>query len=137
MRGKTIHKDAVPGVPPNLADYEKARAGFTWSQARSELAGLPGGGLNMAHEAVDRHVAQGRGDRVALCCIARDNAVSTVTYAELAVRITLRRPSAITRHRPRRPGVHPARTLSRAVHGCAGHVEEHQRAVSALLRVRP
>ncbi|MEU2262176.1 AMP-binding protein [Streptomyces sp. NPDC019645] len=65
----------------------KARAGFTWSQARGELAGLPGGGLNMAaHEAVDRHVAQGRGDRVALCCIARDNAVSTVTYADLAVR---------------------------------------------------
>ncbi|WP_432072756.1 acetate--CoA ligase [Streptomyces wuyuanensis] len=85
MRGTTIHKDAMPRVPPNLADYDKACAGFTWSQARSELAGLPGGGLNMAHEAVDRHVAHGRGDRVALCCIARDNAVSTVTYADLAV----------------------------------------------------
>ncbi|MGW7363498.1 acetate--CoA ligase [Streptomyces sp. NPDC054841] len=86
MRWETIHKETVPGVAPNLADYEQARSGFTWSQARNELAGLPGGGLNIAHEAVDRHAGQGHGDKVALRCIARDSAVSTVTYAELARR---------------------------------------------------
>ncbi|WP_328724527.1 acetate--CoA ligase [Streptomyces sp. NBC_00259] len=86
MRCETIRKDPVPGVTPNLADYEQARSGFTWSRAREELAGLPGGGLNIAHEAVDRHARPGHGDKIALRCIARDDTVSTVTYAELARR---------------------------------------------------
>lgn len=75
-----------PGVTPNLADYNHARSDSTWSQARTALAGLPGGGLNMAFEAVDRHAGSDHGDKVALRCIARDNAVSTVTYSELARR---------------------------------------------------
>lgn len=87
MHWETISKDTAPGVPPNLADYERARSVFTWSQARTELAGLPGGGLNIAHEAVDRHTAAGLGDKVALRCVTRDNAVSTVTYGELAHRM--------------------------------------------------
>lgn len=45
--------------------------------------------------------------------------------------------SAVTRRRPRRPGVHPARPLPRVVHSGARHFEEHQRAVPALLRLRP
>ncbi|TQK49980.1 acetyl-CoA synthetase [Streptomyces sp. SLBN-118] len=86
MHWETIHKDTAPGVTPNLADYELARSDFTWSQARTALAGLPGGGLNIAHEAVDRHADSASGDKVALQCVARDNAVSTVTYTELARR---------------------------------------------------
>lgn len=54
-------------VAPNMPDYDVARSGFTWAAARSELSGLPGGaGINIAHEAVDRHVLAGRGDKVAL-----------------------------------------------------------------------
>ncbi|WP_460072906.1 acetate--CoA ligase [Streptomyces sp. YKOK-I1] len=86
MHWETILKDTDPAVPPRLGDYELTRSAFAWSQARSELAGLPGGGLNMAHEAVDRHVAAGAGDKAALRCVARDDSVSTVTYAELARR---------------------------------------------------
>ncbi|WP_326648158.1 MULTISPECIES: acetate--CoA ligase [unclassified Streptomyces] len=88
MHWETIRKGAAPGVSatPNLADYDQARSDFTWLQAREALAGLPGGGLNMAHEAVDQHAGSASGDKVALRCIARDNAVSTVTYAELARR---------------------------------------------------
>jgi acetyl-CoA synthetase len=56
MAWETLRKDPAPQVPPNLADYERARTQFTWSRARAALAGLPGGGLNIAHEAVDRHV---------------------------------------------------------------------------------
>ncbi|WP_432138392.1 acetate--CoA ligase [Streptomyces sp. bgisy154] len=85
MPWETIHKDTPPQVPPNLADYDRTYTGFSWSEARAELAGLPGGrGLNIAHEAVDRHVAAGRGDAVALRCVARDDTVTTVTYGELA-----------------------------------------------------
>ncbi|MEU3341185.1 acetate--CoA ligase [Streptomyces sp. NPDC006668] len=86
MHWETILKDTHPVVPPRLADYEPTRSAFTWSQAREELAGLPGGGLNMAHEAVDRHAASDHADKVALICVTRNDSVSTVTYAELARR---------------------------------------------------
>lgn len=47
---------------PGVSTYADDRASFTWDRARAELAGLPGGrGLNIAHEAVDRHVDEGRG----------------------------------------------------------------------------
>ncbi|MFJ9539169.1 acetate--CoA ligase [Streptomyces sp. NPDC101225] len=85
MPWETIRKDTPPQVPPNLDDYEKVCEDFSWSEARTELDGLPGGrGLNIAYEAVDRHVASGHGSVVALRCVGRDNSVTTVTYAELA-----------------------------------------------------
>lgn len=71
---------------PHLASpsYDELRRTFTWEQARAELAGLPGGrGLNIAHEAVDRHVDAGDGDRVALRCVEEDGVVTTTTYAQL------------------------------------------------------
>lgn len=86
MHWETIDKDTTPVVPPRLADYDQSRSTFTWSQARTALAGQPGGGLNMAHEAVDRHAASALADKAALRCVARDDSVSTVTYAELARR---------------------------------------------------
>ncbi|PVZ06339.1 acetate--CoA ligase [Actinomycetospora cinnamomea] len=66
-----------------MPDYARARRTFTWAGARAQMSGLPGGrGLNIAHEAVDRH-ATGRGDAVALRVLSRDGAVDEVTYAEL------------------------------------------------------
>lgn len=49
-----------PGrVPPNLTPA--VRAAFTWTDARALVDGLPkGGGLNMAHECVDRHAGSPR-----------------------------------------------------------------------------
>ena len=73
-------------VSPNLVDYDTERATFSWDQARRSLAGLPGGGLNIAHEAVDRHVADGRGDHVAIRWLAKDGSRRDLTYAELAER---------------------------------------------------
>lgn len=69
---------------PNLADYAETCRSFRWDAARAELAGLPGGSINIAHEAVDRHVAEGHGDRVALRLISRDWSVRDLRYAELA-----------------------------------------------------
>ena len=51
---------------------------------RGELAGLPGGGLNIGFEAVDRHLATGVRDHVAFRFIRRDDRLQAVTYAELA-----------------------------------------------------
>jgi acetyl-CoA synthetase len=56
-----------------------------WRDAREALDGLPGGrGLNIAHEAVDRHLATGRGDRVALRWLGRSGSRGELTYADLA-----------------------------------------------------
>jgi acetyl-CoA synthetase len=72
-------------IAPNLADYDAARASFSWDAARAGLAGLPGGrGLNIAHEAVDRHAAGALRDRVAIRWLGRDGARRDLTYAELA-----------------------------------------------------
>ena len=69
---------------PNLLDYDEARREFTWTAARGWLDGLPGGhGLNIAYEAVDRHVVAGHGDRQALRFVHRDNSVTPYTYADL------------------------------------------------------
>ena len=80
-----IHKRPDPQVTPNLRDYDAARRDFSWDRAGAELSGLPGGrGLNIAYEAVDRHVQAGAGDREALRCVGRRGDVTSVTYRELA-----------------------------------------------------
>jgi acetyl-CoA synthetase len=71
-------------VAPNLLDYGRIRAEFSWSEARTQLDGLPGGrGLNIAHEAVDRHAAGPRRDRVALRWLPKSGVPRDFTYADL------------------------------------------------------
>jgi acetyl-CoA synthetase len=67
-----------------LRDYERERAAFTWEAARHALDGLPGGrGLNIAHEAVDRHTAGSRGVTVALRWLGRAGERQQITYNDL------------------------------------------------------
>jgi acetyl-CoA synthetase len=68
---------------PNLQDYETAVAGFSWDSARAELAGMPGGALNIAHEAVGRHAAGPRAHRLALRWLGREGGVLDFSYADL------------------------------------------------------
>jgi acetyl-CoA synthetase len=72
-------------APHNLGDYAQDSAAFDWDQARATLlSGLPGGrGLNIAHEAVDRHAAGADGQRIALRCLARDQPPREFSYHEL------------------------------------------------------
>jgi acetyl-CoA synthetase len=71
-------------VIPNLVDYEKARAEFSWIAARQALDGLPGGrGLNIAHEAVDRHAAGARHNHLAIRWLGKRGQVLDFTYADL------------------------------------------------------
>jgi acetyl-CoA synthetase len=55
-----------------------------WDAARGRLEGLPGGGLNIAHEAVDRHVAAGHGAQTALIWLGREGERRVLSYADLA-----------------------------------------------------
>ncbi|HET9172746.1 MAG TPA: acetate--CoA ligase [Actinospica sp.] len=84
MAYEVIRKSLDTARAANLREYDRARRGFSWQRARAQLTGLPGGGLNIAYEAVDRHVERGRGGRVALRCVGRDDSVVEVTYARLA-----------------------------------------------------
>jgi len=71
-------------VVPNLVDYDETSATFTWASARRLLDGLPGGrGLNIAHEAVDRHAAGANARRVAFRWIGRNGELRNITYADL------------------------------------------------------
>ena len=55
-----------------------------WAAARARLQGLPRGGLNIAHEALDRHVAAGHGDQPAIIWLGRNGKREVLTYADLA-----------------------------------------------------
>lgn len=85
MHWPTIHKSkADTPEQPNLRDYADACHRFSWAVARSELPELPGGGLNIAYEAVDRHIADGKGAKLALRWLAKNGATKDYTYAALA-----------------------------------------------------
>jgi acetyl-CoA synthetase len=82
---QTIQKDTRGfAVAPNISDYDATSASFSWDDARDALDGLPGdGGLNIAHEAVDRHADGERGGHVALRWIAKDGHREELTYGQL------------------------------------------------------
>jgi len=73
-------------VAPHLADYAAVRARFSWEAARRELAGLPGGGLNIAWETVERHA---QSDRIAFRFRSAQGTRRDVSFAELS-RLTSR-----------------------------------------------
>jgi acetyl-CoA synthetase len=85
MAYETVSKPAVEEfkVRPNLYDYEAQRASFKWEEVAKELDGLPGGGLSIAYEAVDRHVRKGHGAKVAILWEGKNGEQEQVTYDQL------------------------------------------------------
>ncbi len=67
---------------PNLRDYDAVRRAFAWESVRAELA-MPGG-LNIAYHALDRHVAEGRGEKLALRWLGKNGERREITYRELS-----------------------------------------------------
>jgi acetyl-CoA synthetase len=71
-------------VVPHLLDYEQEYGTFSWDNARALLDGLPGNtGLNIAHEAVDRHAAGSRAEKIALRWIGKNGDRRDITYHQL------------------------------------------------------
>ncbi len=66
-----------------IADTQQAREAFSWEQARSQLTGLPDGGLNIAYEALDRHVEAGHGEQTAVRWLGQHGARRDISYADL------------------------------------------------------
>ena len=95
--GEIIRKDlAALSLPPHWRADAPAPGAFSWAAMRERLAGLPGGGLNIGFEALDRPVREGRGDHVALHWLGAEGGERRITYDELR-RLANRFASAITR----------------------------------------
>ena len=84
MEWDRIRKRPEDRAGANLPNYEEFATTFSWAQARSLVDGPPGGGLNIAHAAVDWHLAAGRGDKLALRWIGRDDRIQDFSYSALA-----------------------------------------------------
>ena len=87
MEWERIRKRPEDYVGANLQDYQEYAGRFAWAQARALLDGLPNGGINIAFEAVDRHVLAGRGDKLALRWIGRGDQVRDFSYLALRAQI--------------------------------------------------
>lgn len=63
-----LHQERIPATAanPNLKDYDAAAATFDWNQIESQFSWHSTGKVNMAYEAIDRHVELGKGGKVAL-----------------------------------------------------------------------
>ena len=91
--GHTVLEGAYPTIvkprghvatPPNLLDYHQVCHEFTWAAARRLLSGLPNGqGLNIAHEAIDRHADGPLANRHALRWIGRTGSHRNLSYRDL------------------------------------------------------
>ena len=79
----TIEKPGPFKAAPNLADYDAAVAQFDWAQVERELDWLPGGGLNLAHEAIDRHCNNGLGGKAALLWEGKNGETERYTFDQM------------------------------------------------------
>ena len=98
--------------------------------------GSTAGTLNVSYNCLDRHVAAGRGDRVAFHWEGEPGDTRTITYGELLVEVSafanvLRGP----RRRPGRPGGHLHADDPRAGRGHAGLHPDRRRALGGVRRV--
>ena len=79
----TFTKTAETRAGTELGDYDQVYQAFSWDDARALLDYLPDGGLNICHEAVDRHVDNGNGEVTALRWIGRNDDIQEFTYVDL------------------------------------------------------
>jgi acetyl-CoA synthetase len=79
---KNYNKAKAAARSANLQSYQKSYEDFDWQQARAQIKGY-GRGINIAYEAVDRHVDEGHGEQLALICLDKTGNRQTVTYAQL------------------------------------------------------
>ena len=85
MAGQIIDKPRASwSTVPNLIDYDRACAEFSWQATARELSGLPNNrGLNIAYESIERHAKGFRRDHLALRCLGKEGEVRDFTYADL------------------------------------------------------
>jgi len=76
-------KVAVTATSSNLGSYEEAVKNFRPEDIEAHFSWAKTGKVNMAYEAIDRHVENGKGDRIALH-YSDNQREESYTYADLA-----------------------------------------------------
>lgn len=68
MTEKIKEQELIPVITSehNLKNYDEAYANFKWEDVEKEFSWFNTGKVNAAYEAIDRHVDEGRGDKLAL-----------------------------------------------------------------------
>ncbi|MEA3455507.1 MAG: AMP-binding protein, partial [Campylobacterota bacterium] len=70
-------------LQPNLTDYEQEYKSFRWESVAEQFEGLPSGGLNIAHESIDRHANGPLADKIALLWMGESGEKRLYTFAEM------------------------------------------------------
>ncbi len=84
MKINEIHKElSKMTIRPCLIDYDKEREIFTWEKVAKEFDGLPSGGLNIAHEAIDRHANNMLANKAALIWIGEHSDRKVYTFLDM------------------------------------------------------
>lgn len=83
MKEQIDKSTQIFSVSPNLTDYEQEYASFRWGDISSQFDGLPSGGLNIAHEAIDRHTEGPLADKTALIWLGENGVRRTYTFLDM------------------------------------------------------
>lgn len=84
MDSETIQKDLEKfPFQPNLLNYEEARKNFSWDDVAEAFEGLPHGGLNIAHEAIDRHANSDKANKEALIWLGSNGQREVYTFLDM------------------------------------------------------
>ncbi|MCL6611509.1 MAG: acetate--CoA ligase [Peptococcaceae bacterium] len=82
MKNSRLSRNNAGSNKHNLVDYNNACTTFKWESVEKELGWKEGSPVNIAHSCIDRHVEEGRGDRIALICHC-ESGKKMYTYADM------------------------------------------------------
>lgn len=71
-------------VKPNLLSYDEAKGKNPWESVKGELTWFDDGGINLAYNAIDRHLGTSIENKVALLWEGDNNACAKYTFGEMA-----------------------------------------------------
>ena len=75
--------DRKPKLIPNIEDYNDLVDQFDWSDVYEEISWLPGGGLNNAFVCIDKHVLEGKGQKIAMIWEGKNGEEEKYTFEEM------------------------------------------------------
>lgn len=85
MAYETITKDVGTIVPaPNMLDYKVSRENLRWEDIEKEISWLGRDKVNLAYEAVDRHVQTHRKNKLAFIWEGKDGTIEKYSFYELS-----------------------------------------------------
>ncbi len=86
MNGKWIEKDLKALLKtPNLIDYRDEYENFGWDDISKEFDYLLSGGLNIAHETIDRHANGEKADKTALIWLGENGERKVFSYLDMKI----------------------------------------------------